>query len=349
VIPPVVLAANQPPKFYRGGARIAAFRRSAGIDEDGPPYRSEDWLGSTVSNFGTDVGATVLPNGQLLRDAIAADPVGFLGAEHVGAMGANSGLLLKLLDAGERLPVHCHPSRAFAHEHLGSVFGKTEAWIVLATDGDEGYVYLGFRDVVGDETLRRWFTEQPSAEMLAAMNRISVRAGDAILVQAGMPHAIGAGIFILELQEPTDFSVMLEWKGFGLDAAFESQLGLEGLAALACMDRSAWSSDRLESRFVRRGVARRDAVDDVLPDDAGGYFRALSMDSSKVAEIPAGYSILVVLEGDGSITTGEVTTPVSAGSTVLIPFGAGNVGLHGDFFGVRCLPPDPAAFAATER
>jgi mannose-6-phosphate isomerase len=185
---PVVLAANQPPKFYRGGRRISEFRHLPVTDQHGPPYGSEDWLGSTVSNYGTEVGATRLTDGRLLRDAIAADPVGYLGAEHVAALGANSGLLLKLLDAGERLPVHCHPSRAFARTHLDSVFGKTEAWIVLATDGDEGFVYLGFRDDVSDRQLESWFTQQPT-DILAAMNRVSVRAGDAVLVQAGMPHA----------------------------------------------------------------------------------------------------------------------------------------------------------------
>jgi mannose-6-phosphate isomerase len=347
-VQPVVLAANQPPKFYRGGRRISEFRQLPVTDQHGPPYGSEDWLGSTVSNYGTAVGATRLPDGRLLRDAIAADPVGYLGAEHVAALGANSGLLLKLLDAGERLPVHCHPSRAFARMHLDSMFGKTEAWIVLATDGDEGFVYLGFHDPVSDETLDNWFTAQPPSEILAAMNRISVRAGDAILVQAGMPHAIGAGVFILELQEPTDFSVMLEWKAFGLDSLVESQLGMGGLEALACMDRSAWSSSQLEARFIRRGVVRRGAIEGVFPDDAGGYFRAVAVDSVTTAGLDAGYSILVVLEGAGLITTGDVTMPVSAGSTILIPYGVGNIALSGEFFGVRCLPPDPASFAATQ-
>jgi mannose-6-phosphate isomerase len=346
-VQPVVLTANQPPKFYRGGRRISEFRQLPGTDQQGPPYGSEDWLGSTVSNYGTEVGATRLPDGRLLRDAIAADPVGYLGAEHVAALGANSGLLLKLLDAGERLPVHCHPSRAFARTHLDSVFGKTEAWIVLATDGDEGFVYVGFRDDVSDDQVASWFAEQPPTEILASMNRISVRPGDAVLVQAGMPHAIGAGVFILELQEPTDFSVMLEWKAFGLGSLVETQLGMGGLESLACMDRSAWSGEQLESRFVRRDVVRRAAIEGIFPDDAGGYFRAVAVDSLTTAELDAGYSILVVLEGAGSLTSGDTTTPVEAGSTVLIPYGAGKTGLSGDFFGVRCLPPDPARFLAT--
>ena len=48
-------------------------------------------------------------------------------------MGSTTGLLVKLLDARERLPVHCHPTRQFARDVLGSPFGKAEAWIVVAT------------------------------------------------------------------------------------------------------------------------------------------------------------------------------------------------------------------------
>ena len=47
--------------------------------------------------------------------------------------------------------------------------------------------------------------------MLDHLHRLPVRAGDGILVPAGQPHAIGAGVFVVEAQEPTDFSILLEW------------------------------------------------------------------------------------------------------------------------------------------
>ena len=53
--------------------------------------------------------------------------------------------------------------------------------------------------------------------MLAALQRVPVAAGDAVLVPAGTLHAIGAGILLLELQEPTDLSVLVEWKPFGVE------------------------------------------------------------------------------------------------------------------------------------
>jgi hypothetical protein len=52
-------------------------------------------------------------------------------------------VLVKLLDAGERLPVHAHPDRAFALRHLDCRNGKTEAWVVVGTSVADPVVYLG--------------------------------------------------------------------------------------------------------------------------------------------------------------------------------------------------------------
>jgi mannose-6-phosphate isomerase len=97
---PLVLGSNQPRQFYRGGERIARFR---GLPS-GSAYLPEDWVGSVTQLFGSDgAGLTVLDDGRILRDAIAADPAGYLGPDHVAAAGSDLGLLVKLLDTG-RVP-----------------------------------------------------------------------------------------------------------------------------------------------------------------------------------------------------------------------------------------------------
>src|SRR5436305_12103630 len=121
---PVELAPNQVHQFYRGGEAIASFRGIPSTDDHAP----EDWVGSTATMFGTDgAGLSALPDGRLLRDAIAADPVAYLGPEHTTEYGTDPALLVKLLDPGERLPVHFHPDGAFVRDHLGAPHGKTEA------------------------------------------------------------------------------------------------------------------------------------------------------------------------------------------------------------------------------
>src|SRR3981081_808480 len=117
-----------PEMFYRGDGRIDRFRGTSGHED-----RPEDWIASVTSRFGTETdGMTRLPAGSLLAEGGAADPAAWLGPDHMARYGADTGLLVKLLDAGQRLPVHVHPDRSFAAEHLASPHGKTEAGIVVA-------------------------------------------------------------------------------------------------------------------------------------------------------------------------------------------------------------------------
>ncbi|MDT4980932.1 MAG: mannose-6-phosphate isomerase, partial [Pseudonocardiales bacterium] len=194
---PLALPANQPAdRFYLGGARIAAFRGTAPAGDHVP----EDWIASTTTVAGfDDVGLTHLDDGRTLRAAIAADPSAWLGPEHASRFGADPALLVKLLDAGERLPVHVHPNDEFARQHLSCRTGKTESWIILAAEPG-AQVHLGFHDDVDPAQLTSWVDQQDRAAMLSALHGIAVRPGDTVYVPAGLPHAIGAGILLLELQ-----------------------------------------------------------------------------------------------------------------------------------------------------
>jgi len=335
-----VLSANQAPKFYRGGKAIAAFRALNG-EQSATQTGPEDWLASTVCVYGTDQGLTILPDGRRLRDAIADDPVGFLGQRHHRAYGTDPALLVKLLDAGERLPVHVHPDREFATSHLGAIHGKTEAWIVLATRTSDASVYLGFRERVDGSTLSTWLETQDSAAMLAALNQVRVEPGDTVLVPAGTPHAIGEGVFLVELQEPTDFSIMLEWAAFGLSECAYEQLGLPTSVAMACLDRTEWDDGRLAAH-VRRQVMRSDAGSTgLLPADADPFFRAEHIVVESTAQLAPQYAVLVVTAGSARLESHGSSVDVHRGDTVLIPYSAGTVRITGSVSMVRCLPPSP--------
>lgn len=342
---PVVLGPNQPERFYRGGTRIAAFR--AGADGGTAPqpgdHLPEDWVGSATAVFGSATGGlTRLPDGRLLRDAIGSEPQAYLGPRHMQAYGTSPALLVKLLDAGERLPVHCHPGDPFARQHLASAYGKTEAWVVIdASPGSE--VHLGFREEVPADALSGWVDTQSPA-MLAALNRFPVRPGDAILVPAGLPHAIGAGVFVVELQQPTDFSVLLEWDSFPIDGRADGHLGLGYGLALECVDRSAWDAGRLAALCGTPGAAQTGPVASVFPAAAAPYFAAqrIRPGGGTVAAGP-GFAILIVLGGRGLLHTeqgGDLA--VSRGMTILVPYAAGGSELSGDCELIRCLPPDDA-------
>jgi mannose-6-phosphate isomerase len=322
-MPPVALGPNQPATFYRGSGRLAAFR---GLDLEPRP---EDWIASTTTRYGQPgAGLTVLPDETLLADAIAAEPLAWLGAAHVARHGAAPALLVKLLDAGQRLPVHVHPDRPFALAHLASPYGKTEAWVVLDA-APAASVHLGFtRDIAADE-LAAWVSAQDAAALLAATNRVPVQAGDAILCPAGMPHAIGQDVLLVELQEPTDFSVLLEWDGFPLGPD-DAMLGLPFEEALACVDRRACTPTRLAELMGRASHGS------LLPAEAGQFFTAESVTGGV---LPPGFAVLVGTEGAGALSGEWGTLPLSRGGTVVVPFDAGPCRLSGDVGVICCRPP----------
>lgn len=333
---PVLLDANTPQRFYRGGRKIQSFRGlpvGAGFDD----RRPEDWLASTTRLFaeGGD-GLTVLPEGVTLAAALDQHPEAWLGAEHVARHGSEPGLLVKLLDAAERLPVHVHPDRAFARQHLHSPHGKTEAWLVL--DAEPGaMVWLGFREALSEEELVALVDAQDQ-RLLEALNGFPVRRGDSVLVPAGQPHAIGAGVFAVELQEPTDFSVMLEHERFGLDPD-HSWLGLERSLALTSVDRAGLDDVRLQGlrgRWADSGVA----VGAALPSAAEAFFRADVLDARVApAHTEPGFSVLVVVDGAGRLLTENGhDIPVHAGQVLLTPYSAGALTVSGPVTAIRCRP-----------
>jgi mannose-6-phosphate isomerase len=335
VVRPLLLDANRFPRFYHGGERIDALRGLA-PGEPGP----EDWVASTSTTLDSaGEGLSRLPSGQLLRDAIADDPERFLGAEHVARHGADPALLVKLLDAGERLPVHSHPGREFARRHLSLPFGKTEAWIIVEAQPG-ATVHLGPRAPLDEQTLRDWIVEQDPDAMLRALREVPVAAGDALLVPAGTLHAIGQGILLVELQEPTDLSILVEWRRFGVSSGTE-HLGLGWDAALGSIDTSPLDLDE----FTRRASPSGPSVENVFPPQADTYFRAQRVrPAGWTVELPGSFAVLVVLGGDGVLRTergGDVA--LHRGDTCLVPHAAGAVTLEGDLELLRCLPPAPDA------
>jgi mannose-6-phosphate isomerase len=306
------LPANQPETFYRGAGRIAEFRNVPTL-----PDRPEDWVGSVTSRFGlAPSGLSTLVDGRVLAEAIAADPHWWLGPER-----ADTGVLVKLLDAGQRLPLHVHPDRRFATAHLASPYGKTEAWVILSARPD-AYVHLGFaRDVEAAE-LAGWVDGQKTEAMLAATNKIPVAAGDAILCPAGLPHAIGDGVLLVEIQEPTDFSVLLEYEGFG---HADGHLGLGYDLALQCVDRGAWTPSRLAQL---RGTAAR-----LLPEAADEFFAARRLYGGD--RLDRGFSVLVVVAGEGRLIGEKDDLSVRRGDTLLVPYAAGPVLLDGQVEVIR--------------
>ncbi|OUM43271.1 class I mannose-6-phosphate isomerase [Arthrobacter sedimenti] len=308
------LPSNRPPeRFYRGGARISAFRGEPGAAE----FEPEDWIGSTTTIFGEkELGLTRLTDGTLLRDAVAKDPEFWLGADHAARWGDDVRLLVKLLDAGQRLPVHAHPDDAFAARHLGHSHGKAEAWYIL----QGGTVHLGLTRDVSEAELAYLVETQDVDALLGLLHEVDVSPDDMVWVPPGVLHAIGAGVLLLELQQPEDLSILLEWRDFALDGTADGHLGLGFDVALTGVQRTGISREAL-SDLVRTAPPKGSA----FPPDADAFFRLERVPVEGHVSLDPGFAVLVVSEG--SIGLAGQSAP--RGSTWLVPAGAGAIVLDG--------------------
>jgi len=324
---PFHVGPNYVAQSYLGGGASARFR---GIDPqlaDSP----EDWICSTAERFAQPgVGLSVLASGQTLRDALKDQTSEYLDPLHVQHFGCDMGVLVKLLDASERLVVHSHPSREFAQSHLACRNGEAEGWIILDAK-PEAYVYLGFNREVGQEEMQGWIESQDVSAMLGALNKIPVHAGQSFLVPAGTPHAIGSGILVLEIQEPTDFSIMLEQGRFS-----NGDLGLGWNLALSSIDGRTLSEHEVKELIVENLVG----VGSLFPTAANPYFRAELIRGESPTEV-VGIGVLVVVRGHGELRGNFPGSPVvvSKGETLLVPFSAGTIQVGGDVDLVWCRPP----------
>jgi mannose-6-phosphate isomerase len=345
VLRPVILAPNMLQRPYRGGSVLADFRGiPGGFGERFP----EDWIASTTTVRGDDdAGLTVMPSGETLRDAVASDPGAYLSPAHREVYGSHTGLLLKLIDAQQRLAVHVHPTREFARSVLGECFGKTEAWYVAATGSDDAAVHIGFSEDIADRELVSIVESEQGSRLLERMHRVPVQPGDAIFVPGGTPHAIGKDVFLVEVQEPTDLLVRLEWAGYAV-GAMPSDLGLGFAQALSCVNHGAWSATDLDGVRGRYDHTALDTAISVLPAAADAFFR---LDVAKVVDqitFEADFSVLIILAGTGQLSTGADSLSVQAGQSILLPFGCGDVEVCGDVTVARARPGDPATVALVD-
>ncbi len=216
---PLRLRSNRVWRTYSGGRNLESWQGMGGREDSSFP---EEWIASTIQ--ARNVGREHIIEGlslieceeQLsisLKDRIESDPVRYLGIHHTSIYGSQTAVLVKALDAGERLTIQVHPDRQFAKEVFQSNFGKTEAWLVIGgreIDGEKPSVLLGFKPGITKAHWQDLFERQDIPAMLDCLHRVNVQAGDIFLVEGGVPHAIGIGCFLIEIQEPTDYTLRVE-------------------------------------------------------------------------------------------------------------------------------------------
>ena len=220
IIPDVLmLKPNRVWRTYSGGRCLDMLEgKSSPADSHFP----EDWIASTVraKNIGrediTDEGySKVEIEGKTFsfKDLFQQFPQDFLGENHYVKYGPNTQFLVKFLDAAIRLHIQAHPTVSFSKKYLNCNSGKTEVYVILSIreEVENPYVYIGFQHPLSGELFKDAVQRQDIPLILSCFDKIPVAPGDVFIVPGGLPHAIGEGIFMVEIMEPTDFAVRLEF------------------------------------------------------------------------------------------------------------------------------------------
>lgn len=349
---PFRLAPNRVEYLLPGGELIDRF---LGDEPGSHPGASQLWVASVVQcalENAPDTRSAVLrqDGGGVLAEALASSPAEFLGAENAAAFGPNPGFLLKLLHSTQRLLVQTHPTREKAQQYFGWPYGKTEAWYVLDVDRAAGpaYVWVGFKPGVGPEEFRALIGRQDTEGILACLHRFEIRPGDVVFIPAGLPHALGAGSLVAEIQEPSDITLRAERiRPDGSELPPESLHGGAGMDALLdCFDFS-WvlPADEVKARCFLHPARRPvpGATEEVLigPDQTLYFGLSRLVCSGPCARKNDPFRVLLAERGEGWLEAGGERLPLRRGTEVFVPHGVKEYTLvpQGGLTVLECAPP----------
>ncbi|MBQ3065449.1 MAG: class I mannose-6-phosphate isomerase [Clostridia bacterium] len=110
-------------------------------------------------------------------------------------------LLIKFIDAEDKLSVQVHPDDAYAQAvNAPDPRGKTEMWVILEAAPDAALI-MGTKRACSPAELRDAIE---SNTLLSLLQRVPVKKGDVFFIPSGLIHAIGEGILLAEIQQNCD-------------------------------------------------------------------------------------------------------------------------------------------------
>ena len=338
---PIFFERNRVYRNYIGGEGFRALMNDGTGDNSFP----EEWIASKVKAinpvyFGERDGVSVVEGcGIYLDDLIAAHPDEMLG-------GTKYDCLVKYLDSAIRLPVQVHPTPEFSLKHFGSPYGKTEAWLVLAKRSEDACLYFGFKDKIDLDTLKEYADRSLDERdiLTELINPVKVDVGDVYLINAGLIHAIGAGCTVLEVQEPTDFTIQIEnWCGESRVSEQEKYLGLDRDTAMSVFDFEKYGKSAVERCRITPKTLYCDnklKVEELIGYDDTPCFGEKRYTLRGGAFVPeSGPSVFAVVDGGGEIRGDGFSRILGKGDYWFMPHAArGKFTVSGTMTVIECLP-----------
>ena len=228
-------------------------------------------------------------------------------------------LLIKFLDAHDRLSVQVHPNNAQAARFQPGENGKTEAWVILdAAPGSR--LFVGLKQGITPDVLQAALETGRVEDCLHSYN---VSPGDCIFIPAGTVHAIGEGILLAEIQQSSNLTFRLyDWGRVGSDG-LPRELHIS--QALECIDFERGPVDPVQPRVI----SERSPRSELLVDCEQFWIRRHTASAPFDLETAGWFRVLMVLRGAADISAGNDCLRQRCGGTVFVPACCA---------GVRCEP-----------
>lgn len=216
-------------------------------------------------------------------------------------------ILIKFIDARDNLSIQVHPDNRYALKNEGQ-YGKTEMWYVVDA-GKEAFLYYGFQKEISKEEFARRIEEDT---LLDVLNAVPVHKGDVLFIESGTIHAIGKDILIAEIQQNSNVTYRVyDYGRVGKDGK-KRDLHIE--KALAVTNRVPIIRDN--SSYPHVADCDYFTVDKLNLD--GRFMKRMEGNVSD-----ASFASILILDGEGTITSGGETLAYKKGESFFLPAGSG--------------------------
>ena len=303
-----------------GGNKIA----SLGFDYSPLPNCGELWALS-----GVDGNESVVANGFLadntLNEVLAIYMGELLGERNYLRFGNDFPLLVKLIDAADKLSIQVHPDDALARSR-GMENGKTEMWYILeAEDGAE--LVDGFAQPIDRDAYQQALADGSLERLLHVEHP---QAGDTFFIPGGRVHAIGRGLLLAEIQQSSDCTYRIyDYNRPDSDGRLRE---LHTAEALDAIDFSAVRDGR--THYTYRDNATTQLVES--PFFTTNIIPLRATEERPVASLRKNFAdldsfvIYFCVDGVAAVRTLDTVCPIHAGECVLVPAVADEVELYAE-------------------
>jgi len=305
------------------------------------------WGGRALEQFGLELPEGVIGEGWMIGDhpngitkvingelaGLGLDEIRekygrvFFGTKGFSERNGRFPLLIKLLDCNDDLSIQVHPTDSYEGLPEGEL-GKTEMWYILDAKPGAKIIY-GLKDGVDRAQLAEAIE---AGRVMDCLQEVPVSAGDAFYIPAGTIHALCAGVVVAEIQQNSDTTYrVFDYNRPGLDGQLR-ELHVEDSLNVTAYEGAG--ATRMKTDGIADNQWLQIAESPYFIVEKGNVRAPWQLSTT-----PESFVILVIADGEGSLSWDNGKMEVKAGECFLLPANLGSYELDGSMTVLRSIAP----------